>query len=88
MVPRGPNVLTSVRSSQSARCTSVRVAPAMRRPIESSAALSTWACAPHSTPATPAGPRSVAGAASAWRAIRRAVTPLQVRAAGVVDFTS
>ena len=52
-VPRGPNVLTRVRSSQSARCTSARVAPAMRRPIESSAALSTWACAPHSTPGDP-----------------------------------
>src|SRR5262249_40432693 len=59
-VPRGPNVLTRVRSSQSARCTSLRVAPAMRRPIENSAALSTWACAPHSTPAMPAGPRAEA----------------------------
>ena len=49
-VPRGPNVLTSVRSSHSARCMSARVAPAMRRPIESSAALRTWACAPHSAP--------------------------------------
>ncbi len=34
--------------------------------------------APHSTPAMPAGPRSVAGSVNAWRAIRRAVTPLQV----------
>ena len=82
-VPRGPNVLTRVRSSQSARCTSARVAPAMRRPIDSSAALRTWACAPHSTPAMSAGPRSVAGSVSAWRAIRRAVTPLQVSEAGV-----
>ena len=86
MVPRGPNVLTRVRSSHSARCTSVRVAPAMRRPIDSSAALSTWACAPHSTPAMPAGPRPAAGSASACRAIRRAVTPLQVSVAGAVAF--
>ena len=56
-VPRGPNVLTRVRSSHSARCTSVRVAPAMRRPIESSAALedlgvdasrAAWRCRPGS----------------------------------------
>jgi hypothetical protein len=33
MVPRGPNALTRARSSQSARCTSPRVAPAMRRPM-------------------------------------------------------
>ena len=58
----------------------------MRRPIESSAALRTWACAPHSTLAMSAGPRSVAGSVNAWRAIRRAVTPLQVSEAGVVDF--
>jgi hypothetical protein len=87
MVPRGPNVLTRVRCAQSARRTSARVALAMRRPIESSAALGTWACAPHSTPAMSAGPRSVAGSASAWRAIRRAVTPRQVRVAGVAGFT-
>ena len=85
-VPRGPNVLTRVRSSHSARCTSARVAPAMRRPIESSAALSIWACAPHSTPAMSAGPRSVAGSVKACRAIRLAVTPLQVIEAGVVRF--
>src|SRR4029453_13655332 len=85
-VPRGPNVLTRVRSSQTARCTSARVAPAMRRPIENSAALRTWACAPHSTPAMSAGPRSLAGSVNAWRAIRRDVTSLQVSEAGVVDF--
>jgi hypothetical protein len=28
----------------------------------------------------------MAGSVNEWRAIRRAVTPLQVRAAGVVDF--
>lgn len=39
------------------------------------------------TPAMLAGHTSVAGSATAWRAIRRAVTPLQVRAAGVTDFT-
>ena len=33
-----------------------------------------------------AGPTSVADSASAWRAIRRAVTPLQLSAAGVPDF--
>jgi hypothetical protein len=32
-----------------------------------------------------AGPRSVAGSASAWRAIRRAVTPPNVSAGGVED---
>ena len=32
-VPRGPNVLTSDRSSHSARWTSLRVAPAIRRPM-------------------------------------------------------
>jgi hypothetical protein len=56
----------------------------MRRPIDNSAALSTWACAPHSTRAMPVGPWPVAGWAKACRAIRRAVTPLQVRAAGAV----
>jgi hypothetical protein len=61
--------------------------PAMRRPSESSAALSTWARAPHSTPPMPAEPRSVAGSVNAWRAIRRAVTRLQVRAALVMDLT-
>jgi hypothetical protein len=85
-VPRGPNVLTRVRSFQRACCTSARVAPAMRRPIDSSAALRTWACTPHRTRATSAGPRLVAGWVNAWRAIRRAVTPLQVSEAGVVDF--
>ena len=84
-VPRGPNVLTRVRSSQRARWMSARVAPAMRRPIESSAALRTWAWAPHSTPATSAGPRSEAGSVNAWRAIRRDVTPLQLSEAGFVD---
>src|SRR6266511_841525 len=83
-VPRGPNVLARVRSSHRARCTSARVTPAMRRPIESSAALRTWACALHSTAAMSPGPRSVAGSVNAWRAIRRAVTPLQVSEAGVV----
>jgi hypothetical protein len=33
------------------------------------------------------GPTFVAGSASAWRAIRRAVTPLQISAAAVTDFT-
>jgi hypothetical protein len=34
----------------------------------------------------PAGPRSVAGSVSACRAIRRAMTPLQVKAAGFAGF--
>ena len=38
-VPRGPNVLIRVRSSHRARRMSSRVAPAIRRPMESSAAL-------------------------------------------------
>lgn len=37
-------------------------------------------------PAMSVGPRSVAGSVNAWRAIRRAVTPLQVSEAAVVDF--
>ena len=33
-----------------------------------------------------AGPRSLAGAVNAWRAIRRAVTPDQVSEGGLMDF--
>ena len=58
MVPRGPNVLTRVRSCQRARWTSARVAPSVRRAIESAAALRTWACAPHSTLAMSVGAKS------------------------------
>src|SRR5262245_57111718 len=50
----------------------------MRRAIESSAAPMTWACTPHSTPATSAGASPAAGSVRKWLAIRRAVTPLQV----------
>jgi hypothetical protein len=85
-VPRGPNILTRVRSSQRACWMSARAAPAIRRPIESSAALRTWAWAPHSTPAISPGPRSEAGSVNAWRAIRRDVTPLQVSKAGGMDI--
>ena len=46
---------------------------------EISAAVSTWACTPHTTAATPAGSSSADGSVSATRAIRRAVTALQVR---------
>ena len=81
-VPRGPKVLTSVRSTQSARRTSARVAPATRRPIESSAAWRTCAWAPQMTLAIAAGPVFVAGSIRACRAIRRAVTPLQVSTVG------
>ena len=45
-VPRGPNVLTSDRSSQSAAATSARVVPATRSASDTSAADITWACAP------------------------------------------
>ena len=45
-VPRGPNVLTSDRSSQSAAATSARVVSATRSARETSTADITWACAP------------------------------------------
>jgi hypothetical protein len=45
-VPRGPNVLTRLRSAHGAVRTSVRVVPGARRPTECSAADSTCACAP------------------------------------------
>ena len=45
-VPRGPCTRIRLRSSQSARCTSLRVAPVTRRATECSAEACTWACAP------------------------------------------
>jgi hypothetical protein len=48
------------------------------------ATVTTSAVAP---PATLTGPTFVAGSASALRAIGRAITPLQVSAAGATDFT-
>src|SRR5688572_9364406 len=46
MVPRIAHVLTSVRSSHSALCTSTRFNPSTRAPIDSSAADTTCACTP------------------------------------------
>ena len=57
----------------------------MRRPIDSSAALRTWAWAPHST-GDLGRAQVVAGSVNAWRAMRRAVTPLQLSEAGAVDL--
>ncbi len=62
-VPRGPNVLTRVRSVHSAVRTSVRVSPSPRSPTDSSAADSTWACARASRPPPHRGRRR----ATRWR---------------------
>lgn len=71
-VPRGPYVLTRVRSVHSAALTSARVTPATRRPIASSARTSPGR-APRTTEVS-----SGDGSMSACRASRRAHTCAQV----------
>lgn len=87
---RGPNVLTRVRSVHRAVRTSVRVSPFPRSPTDSSAADSTWACAP-STAATAAPGEAMDDAVAAasgwrcWRAGLRAFAPGQVTVAVAGD---
>ena len=82
-VPRGPRVLTRLRSLHSASRTPIRVTPSRRSPMESSAAGITWACAPHMAPTTSASGSPRAGVASQWRCRRLAQTWAQVRRARV-----
>src|SRR2546430_13771569 len=73
-VPRGPNVLGRLRSVLRASRIAVRVIPASRSPMDSSAADNTWACAPHMVPTIYAGRASCNGADSACRSRRLAQT--------------
>ena len=78
-VPRGPKVLTSVRSCHSARRTSARVAPSMRSAAEISAADRTCACTPTVAAATSAGSVPEGnGVVSPCCPSRRALTAAQV----------
>ncbi|CAM5678039.1 hypothetical protein SMICM304S_08408 [Streptomyces microflavus] len=91
-MPRGPNVLTRVRSVHRAVRTSVRVRPSPRSPTESSAADSTWACAPSIAPAASAGETAGTGPHRCWRPDLRAfasgqVTVTVARARVVMDRT-
>src|SRR6266699_6465518 len=84
-VPRGPNVLMRLRSVHRASRISVRVIPASRSPMDSSAADNTWACAPHMVPTISAGRASCNGADSPCRSRRLAQTsPHDKRATSVV----
>jgi hypothetical protein len=57
------------------------------RPDATFVALATVTTSAVAPPATLTGPAFVADSASALRAIGRAITPLQVSAAGATDFT-
>ena len=70
-VPRGPWTRIRLWSSQSAVCTSLRVAPDVRRATECSAEACICACAP-AIPATAAlGVAWAWSGASPWRSSRR-----------------
>src|SRR5918996_5111934 len=86
-VPRGPNVLTRLRSVHRAARTSVCVASALRTPMDNSAADITWACAPQMAPTTSAGWASRDGAINPCRSRRRAVTSDHGRRLTVVSAT-
>ena len=62
-VPRGPRVLTHVRDRQRASRTSARVAPSIRSPADSSAAVMICAWAPHIRPTTSATAAPMSGLA-------------------------
>ncbi len=73
-MPRGPRVLTRLRSIHRASRTAARVIPAIRSPMDSSAADNTCACAPHMALTMSAGRASCDGAESACRSSRLAQT--------------
>ena len=87
-VPRGPNALTRVASSPSARRTSARDVPDVRMPTDSSAAVMTWACAPHMARTISAGLPFSEGAASQCRSIRLAQTWAQENSGPEEAFTA